>query len=510
LFFPLAEELMKIAYFDCSFGAAGDMLLGAFLQAGLPFERWHAELAKIALPAKSFEIRISDVMRCTIASKKLDVLCLEEQFVETLESGAHSHSSGHGKHEHEHGHGTGREHTHGHKHEHEHAHGTEHEHTHEHKHEHEHAHGTEHEHAHEHKHEHAHEHKHEHDHAHDHGNGQEHSHEHEHAHGRNLPAIIDIIQRSEISARAKTIAVSIFEKLARAEATVHGTTPDAVHFHEVGAIDAIVDIVGFAIAYDLMGIERSYVSAVPLGSGKVQTQHGLFPIPGPATVNLISEAGLPVAASTFTHECTTPTAAAIFASVCHSGGAVPAMKILSSGYGAGTFNPDKFPNVCRVMIGETTEHSSFAQATETVVVIETNLDDLSPQVLSFAVERLFQAGALDVSVTPVMMKKGRSGHLLTVVCSPENREKLQDEVLAHTSSLGVRSHLCERLTLAREWISVSLEHGDKVRVKLGRDRNGRVINAQPEYEDCAVYALKFNLPLKEVMAQVLTHLNRDT
>lgn len=481
---------MKIAYFDCAYGAAGDMLVGSLIAAGVPQDKWLEELSKIALPSGSFTIEIEDVKRCTIASKKVHVICLEEQ-----QSRAEQHGGKHG-------------HAHAHKHRHidEHGREYEHEHEHQHRHEHEHSHAHEDEHGHEHTHEHMHEH---HDHKHPHGNGHTHSH-----HGRNLPTILQIIEQSGISAHAKSIATAIFKRLGEAEARVHGVTVEEIHFHEVGAIDAIVDILGFAIAYDMLGIERSYVSPLPVGCGRVKTEHGLFPIPAPAVVNLLSEANLEIASSPFKHECLTPTGAAILATVCTESRTMPSMRIANSGYGAGTFDPEGFPNVCRSIIGTTEQSVADAQpnsnfAAETVCVLETNLDDISPQVLGFAVEQLFDAGALDVTITPVVMKKGRSGHVLTVVCAPERRVELQQLILTHTSSLGVRGYFCERLIAEREFKQVVVE-GHNIRIKIARDRNGRLINAHPEFEDCRVLANSAGLPLKEVIARALATLEWDS
>jgi uncharacterized protein (DUF111 family) len=196
---------------------------------------------------------------------------------------------------------------------------------------------------------------------------------------------------------------------------------------------------------------------------------------------------------------------------------MPAMKVMSTGYGAGTFNPEGFPNVCRVVIGEATELNAQTRqcgestnfSAEIVAVIETNLDDLSPQVLSFAMEKLLQSGALDVAVTPTVMKKGRSGHLLSVICKPDDRVALQELILAHTSSIGVRSHFCERLVAQRDWVEVVLGDNGRVRVKIARDKHGSIVNAQPEFDDCAEYATSSGLPLKEVIARALSKLDLE-
>jgi uncharacterized protein (DUF111 family) len=296
---------MKIAYFDCAYGAAGDMLLGALIAAGLPVDEWLRELDKIALPPGSFRVEITDVDRCSLAAKKVDVLYEKQPPVHTHDrSSEHAHSRSHYP-----------------------------------------SHSDQHPHPHEHSHEHSQEHPHA---AHHH----EHDDQHTHTHERNLPQILKIIDCSEIEPDAKKLASKIFLTLAEAEAKVHGKPVDQVHFHEVGAIDAIVDIVGFAIGYNMLQIESSTVSALPVGSGQVKTAHGWFPVPGPAVINILASAGIPVASTPFTHECLTPTGAAILSTVAKESAPMPSMKISSAGYGAGTFNPSTFPNVCRIIIGE--------------------------------------------------------------------------------------------------------------------------------------------------------------
>jgi pyridinium-3,5-bisthiocarboxylic acid mononucleotide nickel chelatase len=485
---------VKIAYFDCQFGAAGDMLLGALLAAGVPFSQWQEELAKLALPPASFSVELKDVMRCSINSNKViirdgtDDECAQNE----SEHGEHTHAE-HTHAEHAHAGHTHAEHTDA---EHTHAGYTDAERTHI-----GHAGHAESERA---------------ERTvlnHRNTDGQS-------AHSRNLKEILQLIEESTITTNAKSLAAQIFTRLGQAEAKIHGVPLSEVHFHEVGAIDSIVDIVGFAIAYDMLQIERSYVSALPLGSGTVRTRHGLFPVPAPATVLLLSEAQARISDKIFNHECLTPTGAAILATIA-SEWRLPAMeKIDRIGYGAGRFNPSEFPNVCRVFLAQSRvsneprlngeQKSSHLDAlsfnAEIVVVLEANLDDLSPQAISFAMDRLFEAGALDVSVLPATMKKGRSGHLLSIICDPSTKAKLERIVLTQTSSLGVRSYLAERLVAEREWQEVTIGDGAKIRIKIARDLNGNVINAQPEYDDCAAYATATGIPLKEVIVDALTNL----
>jgi uncharacterized protein (TIGR00299 family) protein len=448
---------MNTAFFDCPFGAAGDMLLGALIDAGLNVEQWKAELEKIDLPEGSFSVRAEKLLRCGVHSTKLHVFL-----------------SADAAHEHDHKHGLSHEH---HSHSHEHSHG--------------HAHGD-------------------HDHHHDHEH--EHSHEHHHSHPhRGLSDILKIIEASSIKPAAKKLAAEIFTRLGIAEAKVHGVTPDDVHFHEVGAIDAIVDIVGFAIAYDLMGIEKSIVSALPVGGGTIHSMHGEFPVPGPATLELIREARAPIAQTSLDFECLTPTGAAILTTVAERFGSQPEMSVVDAiGYGAGSLNPAGHPNVCRIVIGQSApKRGSEKNApsarfrSEMVAVVECNFDDLSPQVISYASEKLLEEGALDVYVTPCTMKKGRSGHLLTVICRLEDERKVKEILLAETSTLGVRSSVMERLIAERELKKIDLQEDSsapQVRVKIGKDLEGKVINVQPEFEDCADYARATGKPLKEVIS----------
>lgn len=474
---------MHTAFFDCPFGAAGDMLLGALIDAGLNVEQWKEELAKIDLPEGSFSVRPEKLLRCGVHSTKLHVFLSAED-----------------AHEHDHKHGLPHEH-------HDHAHGHSHEHGHGHSHDHQHSHGHEHDHGHDHAHDHEHGHSH-HGHAHDHEHG-------DHPH-RGLSEILRIIEHSSIKPGAKKLAAQIFTRLGVAEAKVHGVTPDDVHFHEVGAVDAIVDIVGFAIAYDLMGIEKSIVSALPVGGGTIMSMHGLFPVPGPATLELIRESRAPLAHTPIDYECLTPTGAAILTTIAERFGSQPDMSAIDAiGYGAGSLNPAAHPNVCRVVIGQSMPKKgseknapSSRYRSELVAVVECNFDDLSPQVISYTSEKLLAEGALDVFVTPCTMKKGRSGHMLTVICRMADELRVKEILLAETSTLGVRSKVTERLIAEREMKKVELNSANddtqSVRVKIGKDLDGNVINVQPEFEDCASYARETGTPLKEVLSAAAT------
>ena len=306
---------------------------------------------------------------------------------------------------------------------------------------------------------------------------------------RHLPEILGLIARSSLSERAKKNASAVFERLGQAEAKVHGIPLEKVHFHEVGAVDSICDIAGACAALDLLDVEAVHSSAVNVGSGAVKTEHGVLPVPAPATVELL--AGRPIYARGPCVELTTPTGAAIASTLAVDFGPLPPMRIQSTGYGAGTRDFPEHANVLRVLIGEA---SGAAEAT-TVLVLEANIDDASPQVLGYAMERLFEAGALDVTMESVLMKKNRPGSLLRVIATPENQEALANLIFAETTTLGLRIYSAERRVKARRIVEVETPHG-KVRVKISEDGS-----FAPEYEDCRKLARESGAPLKEILAE---------
>jgi uncharacterized protein (TIGR00299 family) protein len=305
---------------------------------------------------------------------------------------------------------------------------------------------------------------------------------------RHLHHILDLIQRAPIAQRARRNASAIFEKLGQAEAQVHGVGIEKVHFHEVGAADSIADIVGACVALDALGVEEVRASAINTGSGTVKTEHGVLPVPAPATANLL--AGKPIYARGPEFELTTPTGAAIAATLASGFGPLPPMRITSTGYGAGDRDFPGQPNVLRVLIGERTAAVEAAL----VSVIEANIDDSSPQVLGYALERLIEAGALDASLSPLQMKKNRPGSLLRVIAKPEDQERLAGIVFAETSTLGLRVYAAERRVEERRLVMVETEFGP-VRVKVSG--SGRFA---PEYEDCRAIAEKTGTPLVKVLA----------
>jgi uncharacterized protein (TIGR00299 family) protein len=314
------------------------------------------------------------------------------------------------------------------------------------------------------------------------------AHEHEHRH---LADIKQIIEGSRLSDSVKQRAGQIFYRLAEAEAHVHNEPIDHVHFHEVGALDAIVDVVGAAICFDFLKIDRFVSSPLHVGSGMVQIAHGRFPVPPPAVTELLK--GVPFYSSEVKGELLTPTGAAIITTVCSEYGPIPQMTTESTGYGAGTREYQDFPNVLRVLLGET---ESDAATDERLWMIETNLDDASPQIIGHVMDRVLELGALDCFFTPVQMKKNRPGVLLSVLCAREEKETVMKLLFTETTTLGVRSYEVARRALRRSVVQVETQYGP-IDVKVAH-LDGRVVNEMPEFEQCKEAALKANVPLKVV------------
>ena len=318
----------------------------------------------------------------------------------------------------------------------------------------------------------------------------------EHHHHRHLSGILKMIDDAGLAPRAKERARNIFQRLGEAEAKVHNIPIEKVHFHEVGAVDSIVDIVGAAIGFELLGIAEFACSILDVGAGKVKTEHGLLPVPAPATAELLRDA--PTFSSGIEKELVTPTGAAIATTLATRFAEMPAMKLTAIGYGAGSADLKEQPNVLRLMIGESLERGAAESADAPVAVIEANLDDMSPQIYGYFVERALEAGALDVFSTPVQMKKNRPGQLVTLLCEAGSRDRLIDLVFHETTTIGVRTYEVQRRTLARESVAVETPLGN-IRMKISR-LNGTVLNAAPEYEDCQRIATQKNVPLKQVLA----------
>jgi uncharacterized protein (TIGR00299 family) protein len=315
---------------------------------------------------------------------------------------------------------------------------------------------------------------------------------------RHLRHILAMIDKATLPVRTKAHASAVFQRLGEAEAAVHQVDIEKVHFHEVGAADSIADIVGACLAFELLGIERIVCSPVNVGSGTVETEHGTLPVPAPATASLLIDK--PIYSRGPAMELTTPTGAAVVTTLAENFGAMPPMRVQSTGYGAGGRDFVEHANVLRALVGEDTR----ATESTTVTIIEANIDDSTPQVLAYALERLMAAGALDVSLQHLTMKKGRPGARLQVIALPEDREKLVAVLFAETSTLGVRFHQAERRVQERDWVEVRTPHGP-VRIKVSGTGG-----FAPEYDDCRKLAEATGVPLKQIIAEAgYEYLNRS-
>jgi uncharacterized protein (TIGR00299 family) protein len=356
-----------------------------------------------------------------------------------------------------------------------------------------------------------------HNHAHSHSHSDQtgkhnHSH-HEHGASKGLNEIREIVSRAEISEYSKRRAIAIFEKLGEAESKIHNVPIEKIHVHEVGADDALVDIVCAAVGAEALVVDEIICSPLNLGGGTVECAHGTFPVPAPATVELLK--GAPVYSSGIQAELVTPTGAAIVTTLAKRFSSFPRMRIEKSGYGAGTRDFPGHPNVLRITVGEAVEESHSAEGAvatftsqETITVLEANLDDLNPQVFGYVMDRLLETGALDVFATPVQMKKNRPGTLLTVLSKPEDSDKLTQIIFAETTTLGVRRREEIRHVLARRWQTVSTRFGD-IRIKIA-SLNGSISSYAPEYEDCRRIAAEHRVPLKMVIQEaVLEYLHQS-
>jgi uncharacterized protein (TIGR00299 family) protein len=397
---------MRIAYLECFAGIAGDMLLGALIDAGVPAEVLVEATVALQLGAS---LKIEKVDRSGISCTKVNVL-----------EGGHlaEHSEQH--------------------------------------------------------------------HAHD------HVHAPRHTHGRSLRVIRDLIQAAPLAEAVKRRAIRAFELLGESETKIHNVGIEEIHFHEVGAVDAIVDIVAACAGIEYLQVDVWHCSALNVGGGMVECAHGTFPVPAPATADLLR--GYPTYSAHVQKELVTPTGAALLRVLDPVFGEQPAMRVERIGYGAGTRNPKGFPNALRISIGDATVHVGWE--VETVTVLETALDDLSPQVLAWVAESALAAGAMDVMLTPVIMKKGRLGTLLTVLCHAVNRQALERLIMRETSTLGIRIRQDERICLERHHTPVQTPYGE-IRIKIGK-LDGEVMNAAPEFEDCRAAAVRCDVPLKRV------------
>jgi uncharacterized protein (TIGR00299 family) protein len=442
-----AIEQMKTLYLDIFSGISGDMLIGALLDLGVESGQLERELKKLGVGG--YHLHVKRGQKSQISGVKFDVH-LEHD---------HDHD------EHSHGH----EHTHGHSHDHDDGHGHSHGHSHSHI-----IHGLGHAHTH------------------------SHEHEEEHEHGRNHAEIRKLIQDSALSDWVKEKSLRVFQRIAVAEGKIHGVPPAEVHFHEVGAVDSIVDIMGACIALELLGKPRVIAGPVVEGTGWIDCAHGRFPIPAPATLEILGATGISVTQCEEPHELVTPTGAALLAEFAESFGPMQGLVSQKIGFGLGTRDNKTRPNVLRAVLGETAAASSGANdwQTDTIAVLETNLDDINAEILGNFVERALGAGALDVFHTPIQMKKNRPGVLLTVLCGAADADKFTEMMLRETSAFGVRRGVAERRKLQREIIMVKTSYGE-VSVKVGK-LNGKTVQASPEFESCKKLAEKAGVPLKDV------------
>jgi pyridinium-3,5-bisthiocarboxylic acid mononucleotide nickel chelatase len=321
---------------------------------------------------------------------------------------------------------------------------------------------------------------------------------HHHHHHRRLHDIENIIEKSELNEIVKKRSIGIFHRLAEAEAKVHRTTVEDIHFHEVGAMDSIIDVVGSVAGLAALGVEKIYCSPLHVGSGTVECAHGTLPVPAPATAELIK--GKPIYSTGVQGELLTPTGAAILTTLASGFGPMPPMTVEKIGYGAGTSEPD-IPNLLRLIIGESSEELKGYEL-ERVAVAETNIDDMNPQIYDYLIRKMLDMGALDVFLIPMQMKKNRPGTLVTVICSPDQVAEFSDFLMRETTTIGLRWRIDNRIKAHRSIKEIPTAYGP-VKVKVA-EVDGNVINVTPEYEDCKRLAFEKKIPLKEIMEQVRT------
>jgi len=432
---------MKTIYLDIFSGISGDMFIGALLDLGVDFHQLEHELHRLNLDG--YHLHSARKQKANIEGVKFDV---------------------HVDHEHDH--------------DHDHDHDEE---GHSRSHAHEHAHSS-----------HGHEHEHEHGHHHEH---------HTHEHGRSFAEIRKLIQKSGLSDWVKEKSIAIFQRVAVAEGKIHGRPPESVHFHEVGAVDSIVDIVGACIALELLSKPRIISAPVVEGTGWIQCAHGRFPIPAPATMEILAARKAPVSQCEEPHELVTPTGAAILAELAESFGPFQNLAPTRIGYGLGTRDNKTRPNVLRAILCETASNAVHDWESDTIVILETNLDDISSEILGRFMEQALAADALDVFYTPIQMKKNRPGILLSLLCAATDADKLSELIVRETTSFGVRRYAAERRKLKREVVRVRTSFGE-VEVKIGR-LDGKVVQIAPEFESSRKIADQARVPLKQVYEAAL-------
>ncbi len=482
---------MKTLFFDCFSGISGDMTIGALLDLGIDRKVFLERLS--GLNIDGYRIVINEKVVNGIRGTDVDVILNDHDH-------EHEHDD-HNNNDHVHAHENDRmrecmcEHKHAHEHTHERECGLKHDFEHEHDdhdHEHEH-HGHNHEH-HDYNHEHDHDHGHEHDH---HNHDHNHDHGHTHRHGeRGIREIFEILDNSNISKDCIDISKRIFHEIAAAEARVHGKPIEQVHFHEVGAIDSIVDIAGTAICLELLGVERIASSELHDGSGFITCQHGVIPVPVPAVAEMLSGSGIPVITEDVDTELVTPTGMGIIKCIAQSFGKRPSMTVDKVGYGFGKRNIGRL-NALRVMLGEAYDEKLDDKPEDggEIAVLETNIDDTTGEILGYTMSKLMDAGALDVFYTPIFMKKNRSAYMLTALGTRAEQKILEDIILTQTSTIGIRISYMKRRCMHRRIVTVKLRLGE-VRVKIAEADNIR--KAAPEYEDCRIIAEREGIALSKV------------
>lgn len=465
-----------ILYFDCFSGISGDMALGALLDCGVPLKALREGLS--SLPVEGWHIDAEPTLISGIHALNVRITLHGVSDDEELEHHSHAH-------EHEHDHDHEHEHHDGHEHHHEH-----HSHAHVHAHEHHHEHHEEDEHGHHHEH-----------HSHDH----HHPHEQAHHHGRSMAEIREVIEASAFNDRVKAQSLAIFQKIAEAEAAMHHTTPDEVHFHEIGGVDSLLDIVGVAWCLDYLGVTEVHCSALPHSSGFVDCAHGRMPIPAPATMKILQD--VPMIPTEIKGEMVTPTGAAIVATLAKSFGAPPAMTTKSSGHGAGKKRWSDRPNMLRVVLGESLTGASAGQLTDglewrTLHIVQCNVDDMNPELWDHVMARLFAVGALDVWLQSAQMKKNRPGTIVHALCDKASQQAVIATLLRETTTLGVRIETVERAALPRAFSQVETGFGP-VQVKSAVWPQGGVKRTLPEYEDVKRLADEQGVAAREVYEAAL-------
>lgn len=440
---------MRTLYFECFSGISGDMTIASLLDLGA--DKQVLLDAIDSLNIDGYKIKISEVQRCGITAKKFDVI---------LDSDEHNHS---------------------------------------HEHDHEHDHSHDHNHSHDHEHDHSHEHNHSHDHEHDHSHDHNHHHEHHH---RGLNDIIDIINNANITSNAKDLALRIFDVLADAEAKVHGVGKEEVHFHEVGAIDSIIDIVGIAVCIDNLEVDRFVCSRIYEGQGHVFCQHGKVPVPAPATLELFRKHSIPFKVIEVEGEMVTPTGAALIAAINPDFKEFAKGEIKQVGIGAGT-KEFEHANILRAYIFE--DDTQNPLYVDEVVLIETNLDDCSGEVLGYSMEKLLEIGVLDVYYVPIFMKKNRPAYTLSVICEKEKEREVVEIIFKDTTAIGLRYQTIERVKMEREFHTISTMYGNVV---LKNCAYGDISKTYFEYESVKKCAIKNNVSIRDVENEIYAVLNK--